>query len=217
MADLQVTYLRDVLGVAQVTNIPNAVPRMLDIRGPNFRAAIKVLINEIQTPSFVVVSKKQILAQVPDEMEKEPIKSVSVLSSKFTATNRSFVEFELTDNPQSVSGLQKLVQFFLLFLLRTPGTDAWVPNSGGGIQKLVGSYFSKNNVGSVTAAFTTSVSRVRGQIMSLQASRTNIDSTEKLASANVLSAVFNLNQTALLARVELINQAGDRAIAGLEL
>lgn len=85
------------------------------------------------------------------------------------------------------------------------------------MQKLIGAHFSKSNVGGVTAAFSTAVSRTRTQIISLQASNTRLPSNEKLGAVNVLSAVFDAQQTALLARVELVSQAGQRAIVGLEL
>ena len=215
--DIQVVYLQDILPVFSVTNVSGVVPRTLDIRGKDFRSAVKVEINEEESPSFAVMSKNRILAQVPENQEKEIVRVISVISSGFTRTDRSKLSLELTNNPQKVSGLQKLVQTFVLYLLRTPGSDVWYPNSGGGVLQLVGSTFSRSNTGAVTASFTTSVSRVKTQIMTLQARKSQMDPREKLAAANVLSAVFSVNQTALLARVELINQAGESALVGLEM
>ena len=215
--DLQVIYLRDVLQVVSVTNVPGVVPRTLDIRGPDFRSVTKVEINEEKAPNYMVVSNKQILVQVPVSQEKQIVRSIAVLSDTFTKQDSSQVKFELTDHPKKMSGLMRLIQTFLLYLLRTPGTDTWSPNSGGGVQKMIGSYFSRNNAGAVSAEFTLAVSRTRSQIISLQASNPRINADEKLASANVLSAVFSVPQTALLARVELIAQSGKRAAVGLEL
>lgn len=215
--DIQVIYLRDVLQVVSVTNVPNAVPRTLDIRGPDFRGVVKVEINEEESPNFLVASKRQILAQVPEAQERQLIRSLAVLSDTFTKQDNSQVKFELTNNPKKASGLIKMIQTFLLYLLRTPGTDAWYPNSGGGVQRLIGSYFSKNNAGAVTAEFTLAVSRTRSQIISLQSGNPRVNADERLAAANVLSAVFSVPQTALLARVELIAQSGKRAAIGLEL
>jgi hypothetical protein len=215
--DIQVTYLRDVLPVDSADEVPGVVPRTLDVRGPNFKNVVKIEINEEEAPSFVVMGKHRVLVQVPESQEKELIRTLAVLSNDFTKTKSSQVKFEFTNNPQKVSGLKKLIQVFLLYLLRSPGTDAWYPKSGGGVQKLIGAHFSRSNAGGVTAAFTTAVSRVRSQVMSLQASNTRLTASEKLGSVTVLSAVFNAQQTALLARVELISQSGQRAIVGLEL
>jgi hypothetical protein len=215
--DIQVTYLRDVLPVDSVDEIPGMVPRTLDVRGPNFKNAVKIEVNEEDVLTFVVMSKHRILIQVPESQEKEVIRTLAVLSNDFTKTRSSQVKFEFTNHPRKLSGLQKLIQTFLLYLLRTPGTDVWYPKSGGGVQKLIGAHFSRSNAGGVTAAFSTAVSRTRTQIISLQASNTRLPSNEKLGAVNVLSAVFDAQQTALLARVELVSQAGQRAIVGLEL
>jgi hypothetical protein len=215
--DIQVTYLLDAMRINSVTNVPGAVPRMLDIRGPDFRTAQRVEVNEIPVPTFVVSSRTRVLAQVPESQENEYIRTITVLSSGFTKTVTSKVKFELTLAPKKVSGLQLMMQTFLLYLLRSPGSDAWYPNTGGGIQKLIGSYFSRDNSGAVTAAFTLAVSRTRSQIISMQASNVRLSVDEKLASAKVLEAVFNVNQTALVARVELVAQSGKKAIVGVEL
>lgn len=217
MADIQVTYLRDVLTVDSADEVPGTVPRTLDIRGPNFKNAVRVEINEVEAPSFVVVSTRRILVQVPESQEREIIRTLAVLSSAFTRTSNSQVRFELTNQPRQLSGLQKLIQTFLLYLMRTPGTDVWYPKSGGGVQRLVGAHFSRENAGGVAAAFTTAVSRTRSQLIALQAANTRLAASEKLGAVNVLSAVFDAQQTALLARVELISQSGQRAIVGLEL
>lgn len=215
--DLQVIYLLDALRITSVTNIPSMLPRTLDIRGPDFRNVVKIEINDIEVPNFVVESKTRILAQVPDSQEKTSIRSVVVLSSGFTKTESSLVSFELTNNPKKATGLMKMIQVFILWLLRTPGTDAWYPNSGGGLQKLIGAEFSKNKSSGIIAEFSLAISRTKQQIIAKQASNTRLSADERLAAANVLSAVFNANQTALIGRVELIAQSGRRAAVGLEL
>jgi hypothetical protein len=215
--DLQVIYLLDALRITSVTNIPSMLPRTLDIRGPDFRNVVKIEINDIEVPNFVVESKTRILAQVPDSQEKTSIRSVVVLSSGFTKTESSLVSFELTNNPKKATGLMKMIQVFILWLLRTPGTDAWYPNSGGGLQKLIGAEFSKNKSSGIIAEFSLAISRAKQQIIAKQASNTRLSADERLAAANVLSAVFNANQTALIGRVELIAQSGRRAAVGLEL
>lgn len=215
--DFQVIYLMDALRISSVSNVSGVVPRTIDVRGPDFRNVVKIEINDEEAPSFVVESRKRILVQVPDSQEKKRIRSVAVLSNSFTKTESSLVKFELTNNPKKAAGLMKLIQVFILWLLRTPGTDVWYPNTGGGLQKLIGAEFSKAKSGSVVAEFSLAVSRTRQQIISKQASNTRLDADERLAAANVLSAVFNANQTALIGRVELIAQSGRRAAVGLEL
>lgn len=215
--DFQVIYLMDALPITSVTGVPNVVPRMIDVRGPDFRSVSKVEVNDEEAPSFIVDSKNRILVQVPDSQQKKRVRSVVVLSESFTKTESSLVQFEFTNNPRKASGLMKMMQTFLLWLLRTPGSDSWYQETGGGLQKLIGAEFSKNKSGSIVAEFSLAVSRTRQQIIRKQASNTRLSSDERLAAANVLSAVFNANQTALIGRVELIAQSGKRAAVGLEL
>lgn len=215
--DVQVTYLRDVLTVTSVTNVPDMEPRTLDIRGPDFRSVERVEINEYPSSNFVVASKTRLLAEVPVEQESKVVRSIAILSSKFTHTERSQVKFEFTNNPRRLQGLQKMIQTFLLILLRTPGSDAFYQNIGGGVQRLIGATFSKSNTGSISADFVLAVSRTRSQIITLQASNPRLSPDERLAAANVMSSVFSPTQTALLVRVELVAQSGKRAAVGLEL
>ena len=215
--DFQVIYLMDALRITSVTRVPNVVPRMIDVRGPDFRSVVKVEINDEVAPSFVVDSPTRILVQIPQSQEKTRIRSVVVLSNTFTKTESSLVRFELTQHPKKATGLMKMMQTFLLWLLRSPGTDAWNPNTGGGLQKLIGAEFSKYKANNIVAEFSLAVSRTRQQIITKQASNTRLNPDERLATANVLSAVFNANQTALIGRVELVAQSGRRAAVGLEL
>jgi hypothetical protein len=215
--DLQVIYMHDVLQVTSVDNVVDTVPRTLDIRGPEFRNVVRVELNEVMAPNFVVVSLHQILVQVPANQEKEVIRSIAVLSSGFTSQDNSQLSFEISNFPRGTSGLMKMIQNFVLYLMRSPGTDAWYPRSGGGVLRFAGASFSKNTSGGLIADFTLSVNRTRTQIMGLQANNPRLSSDEKLAAANVLSAVYSSAQSALLARVELIAQSGRRAAIGLEL
>lgn len=215
--DLRVIYLRDVLDVTSVTNVPGMVPRTLDVRGTDFRNVVRVEVNEYPAASFVIAGRTRLLVQVPEGQEAKKIRSIAVLSDIFTATKNSKLSFELSDNPTTTSGLMRMIQTFIMYLLRSPGTDAWYPNSGGGLQRFVGGNISKSNTGGLTADFTLAVNRTRSQVISLQASNVRLTPDERLAAANVQSAIFSQAQTALLARVELISQSGRRAAVGLEL
>lgn len=215
--DIQVISLVDSLRIDTVISVPNMVPRTLDVRGPDFRSVTKVEVNDEEAPAFFVQSRQRILIQVPTSQERSRIRSLAVLSNRFTSTESSLVRFEVGNFPKKASGIMKLIQTFILWLLRTPGRDSWYPNTGGGLQRVIGAGFSKANSNGVVAEFTLAVSRTRSQLVSRQASNTHLNPDEKLATANVLNAVFNAGQTALIARVELVAQSGKRASVGLEV
>jgi hypothetical protein len=57
------------------------------------------------------------------------------------------LSFGVTARPQTVSGLDKLVQVFALALYNSPGRDVLEPNKGGGLEDLIGQYnYSKSEL-----------------------------------------------------------------------
>jgi len=215
--DLQYIQFSDALSVTGASEIPDLVPRSLQIRGMDFRHAIKVYMNDLLSPSFVVSSNTIILAQVPTPLVKSNIQTIEVISSEFTATWQSKLIFEIGDNPKLITGLQVMMQTFLKVLFTTPGSDSFVGRLGGNALKNLGGSFEVSETSSVVSDFTIAVSRTVTQIQGLQAQQTQIPDDERLLAANVLGVSFNPYLTALVARVELIAQSGKRAIVNLEL
>lgn len=215
--DLQFVLFQDALRLNGVREIPGMSPRSLQILGKDFHHAVEVQINETKSPSYVIANSKTIIAQVPDGQVKSNIRSVSVLSSDFTATFRSKISFRIGDDPTMASGLKSMMQTFLKVLLTTPGTDSFAKRIGGNALKNLGSSFDISQTSSVVSDFTIAVNRTSSQIRTMQARQSRLDEDERLLAANVLHVRFDPNLTALIARVELIPQSGKRAIVNLEL
>mgnify|MGYP002639891899 FL=1 len=215
--DLQVVYMNDVLPINSAQNVPGMEPRTVEIIGEDFRSVDKVFLNEEESPSFVVASSTRLLAQVPPGQVDATILSISVLSSEFTATEASRLSFELTDNPRVVSGIQRMVQTFVMLLLRSPGTDAWSQGTGGGLQEMIGKNFSKQNAGGATAQFAMCVRRTKSQLVSMQTRNTSIKDDGALAAAIILESVFDPRTTSLIARVLLRSRSGKAAVVNLEM
>lgn len=215
--DLQFIQFSDALAIRGAQEIPGMFPRSLQITGPDFRHAIEVLINEVNSPSFAIANRNTILAEVPASEKKNTIRSLSVLSADFTATIRSRVRFRIGKDPKKVSGLKAMMQTFLKLLFTTAGTDAWAQKIGGSGLKNLGKNFGLGETQTIVSDFAISVRRAETQMKALQSQQTRIPDDERLLAANLLNAKFDVNLTALLARVELISQSGVRAIANLEL
>ena len=189
--DLQVIYLRDVLPLTAADNVPGLTPRTLELRGPDFSSVAYILINDVDSPSFVVPDSTKIYAQVPEAIENDSIHSISVVSGKFTRTDASRVLFGLTDRPRLISGVERMVQAFLMLLMTTPGTDAWTPKRGGGLQKILGGHFSRRDTGSVVAEFSVAVNRTKTQMIAVQTTNQGLQEDERLASVDILQSVFD--------------------------
>jgi len=218
MIDLQTIRIRDVLPVKNAAPAHGVVPRSLILRGSDFRYAEEVYINESKSPSVVILSNQTLLAQVPFEQEG-PIRSIAVVSSRLTRTQRSTIDFRLGDTPTSVSGLDRLVQVFLKILLQTPGTDAFAPNIGGGLLnvagKLQGSPTASAN--SMAADAKLSVERTRRQLMSIQANAPALSLSEKMLYARLLETNFVPQEQSLFCVVELKNQAMEASVVDMEV
>jgi hypothetical protein len=50
------------------------------------------------------------------------------------------ISWSMTKHPQTISGIDKLVQTFALAILNDAGRDALDPNKGGGLLSLIGQY-----------------------------------------------------------------------------
>lgn len=215
--DLQYIQFSDALSVVGAEEIPDLDPRSLEIVGVDFRNAKEVYINDLKSPSFVIASKRVILAQVPSGAVKDTITSISVLSSEFTATIQSKILFRIGDDPKLITGLKAMIQMFLKILLTTPGSDAFVPKIGGNVLKNIGQTFGLSEGSTIVSDFAIAVSRAESQMRSLQSSQSRLPDEERLLSANLLNVKFDVATATLVARVELISQSGTMAITNLEL
>lgn len=217
MVDLQVIEMRDVLKVTGVTFVQDFEPPTLLVKGQDFNNAYEVYINETLSPSVVISSSTTLLAQVPNAENAVPIRSIVVVSSRLTKTERSKVMFRLGDSPKSVSGFERLIQTFLKIMLQSTNSDIFSPNLGGNLLNAVGKLIGNPSTQTLTTDFTLAVTRARQQIMALQVGDPTLNLNERLAFAKVLEVKFVPNELALLGRVHLGNQAGRQSAVGLGL
>lgn len=215
MIDFQVVVPQELVKVSQVTAVPGLPVRTLNVHGDDFRSVEEVLLNEVPSPSFVVVSKTQLLVQVPDSLSNDTITSISVLSTKLVITQRSFMRFRIGHTANKTRGILRLMQLFLKVLFTTPGSDIFSPQSGGGALIHLGKSVDAGS--DLAGGLVVSVDTTTRQIIQMQGRNQAIPPDERLLSASVLSAGFNKNETALIASVQLTSMAGRSAIARLEV
>ncbi len=215
--DFQVAFPQETVKVSLVRPVPGLAVRTLDIIGDDFRSADEVLMNEVPTPSFVIVNKNRILAEVPEVLKDSTISSISVLSRRLTITPRSYIRFRIGRTPSKVRGILRLLQLFLRILFQTPGTDIFSPKLGGGALVHLGQSVSIEEGSDLVGDFVVSVDQTVSQIIQIQRRDQSIPPDELLLTARLLSAGFNKNETALIASIEVVSQAGRSAVARLEV
>lgn len=215
--DFQTCFPQELVRVSQVTNVPGAAIRTLDILGDDFRSVDDVLMNEVVSPSVVVLSKTRLLAEVPDALKGSSITSISVLSRRLVITPRSYIRFRIGASASKTSGILRLMQLFLKVLFTTPGTDIFSPKTGGGALVHLGQSVGIEQGSDVTSSLVISVDATARQLVQIQGRNQATPLDERLLSAKVASAGFNKNETALVASIELLSMAGNAAVARLEV
>ena len=215
--DFQVIFPSDIIPLTGVVVIPGLVPRTLDVQGQDFRDIDEVRVNDVVSPSFVVLSQFRLLVQVPPSIVNDTISSVGVISNRLTFTDRSLIRFKLGTRTTKATGMLRLMQSFLKVLFTTPGRDIFSQKIGGGGLSVLGGNFSRQAGSGIVADFVISVNTTTKQLIALQSRDSTIPREERLLSGNVLSANFNQNESALIVGIELLNQTGQRALSQLTL
>lgn len=215
MIDIKILSIKDILPVIRVVTVPGFLPASLEITGNKLLQADEVWINDIPSPEFVKMSNSKIVAQIPDSQVGSNIRKLSVLASTPSPERASILRFEAGQTFTSLKGLEKLVQQFIKLLLQTPGSDAFAPNLGGGLQTIIGLTVGRRHSVGLSAALVSAINRTRDQIFSLQSNDTRIPPDEKLLRADTLSVGFDPNTTTLAARVAVGAVSGRQAVANL--
>lgn len=217
MIDLRIIEIRDVLPVTSIEPVEGVDPRTIRVRGSDLANVHELQINESPSPSIVIISGTEVLAQVPEALGDAPIRTVSAISHRLTKTKRSTITFAIGDTPGYVTGRERLIQSFLKLLLQTPGTDAFAPNLGGGVLKAVGRAGHAKGAGSLVAEVQTGVDRVRRQIMAMQSREPHLQVDERLLYARLLRADFNAQAGALFTTIDIASQALVSSVVALEV
>jgi hypothetical protein len=215
---LEVIKFRDLLPIRTVSSfVPDMPQPTLEILGDDFSKAATVLINEVSSPEFIIVSKKKIWAQLP-EAAQETIRTIEVISSGFTKTPYpSKVQYEIGNKTKAVSGILKLVQLFTKWMLQTPGSDIFNPSRGGGLQDIAGKVISTRKMEPILATITKSIDVTSEQIRAAQSTVRGLPGDERLLGATLLEMNIIEDQMEARARISLKSVAGDAAVASLQL
>ena len=87
--DLQVVFPQLLVPLTSVAIVAGTRPTMLQILGDDFSAVDGVYINDIVSPSYIILSSKKMLAQVPDSLTVYNLESVQVTSRALVMSRSS--------------------------------------------------------------------------------------------------------------------------------
>jgi hypothetical protein len=213
--DFQVVFAQELIELTSVQEIQGFTPRTLDVLGKDFRAVDEVTVNGLPSPEVVIVSRRRLMAQVPRQLGLSPVSGVSVLSNKLAITEKSVLRFRLGQTTSKVTGILRLVQIFLKVLFTTPGSDIFAPRIGAGALKNLGLTFGVSQGTNVVSDFIVAVGTAQRQILAIQARDPTIPLDERLLTAKVTTAGYNVQESALHVSVEVTSQTGRAALANV--
>ena len=213
MTDIQVVRHSDVLPVTAISRVPGVTPRSVMLDGNNFENVEQVFLNGSAAPEFVVMSARQILAQVPLDQVQETIRDAYVLSTRLSYTNRTVVEMSVGIRPQTVSGTLLLVQNFVRMLLRTPATNIFDKTSGGGLYRQIGKVMGADARERIGAEIAVAVSNTRQQFIAAQTPDRRISPDERLLTADVIGLTVSPREGTIYASVAVTSHARATAAA----
>lgn len=210
MADVQVVYLRDMLPVYKVEPIPDFSIPSVRIKGKRYDTAATVLLNGVECPAFLLISNAELVAEIPKAVLGDMITTIAVLASKMTDSKKALLSFRMGGHTTRVSGVQRLVQRFVLMLLTDPGSDVYQPQAGGGLMSLIGQNANLLLSGGIERCIT----KTSDDLRKVQKDR---PPDERLSMAAVAGMDFDARTTAMAVRIIITSAAGNSATANLVL
>jgi hypothetical protein len=199
MKDIKIARFKNPLKISSVTRLSNNITA---IKGEGFLDADEVYINEIHQRSWIILSDKEIAVNFPGG---EKVLTVAVLTEKLILNQPNLTFFEIGPSFKSIEGMSKLIQNFIVPLMRTPGTNKF-DTFGGGMLKLPGKLMT-NAGGNIKADIVNAVERTKNYLINKQ-NRLNIPLAEKLLDVRVVAVSLDADHNMSVA-VTITNKAGE--------
>ena len=199
MKDIKIARFKNPLKVSSVTRLSNNITA---IKGEGFLDADEVYINEIHQRSWIILSDKELAVNFPGG---EKVLTVAVLTEKLILNQPNLTFFEIGPSFKSIEGMSKLIQNFIVPLMRTPGTNKF-DTFGGGMLKLPGKLMT-NAGGNIKADIVNAVERTKNYLINKQ-NRLNIPLAEKLLDVRVVAVSLDADHNMSVA-VTITNKAGE--------
>lgn len=212
--DLQVAFPQEAIKITSVRLVPGTAPYVFDITGADFSAVDEVLLDERAANDFAVMSLNRLLVTAPDGVGPS-VRSVSVVSRRLVMTEQSVLRLRFSRIPSKVSGILRLLQYFVKILFTTPTSDIFNKKLGAGALRNLGRNFGRGDAGNIISDFVVAVDNTSRQIVALQGRQPALPPDERLLTAKVTTARFDAQTAALIVSVEVISQAGRAAVANL--
>ena len=207
MRDLRVISAKALLPLQAVAPVRGFYPPSLIAQGRDLNQTTEVEVNGILAPEFIIQAPTRLLIKIPESQVGQMLASVRAYANISPSNEKAAVSFGVVRPMRFISGIDRLVQSWLLLFFTTPGTDIFNVNSGGGARSLIGKTTDAGNQ-SVAADLALCIDRTKMELMKLQAQAPYLPMEERLMSSSLLGVNFDKEKSTLFADVSLISMAG---------
>ncbi len=214
MRDFRIVSARVQLKVVSIAPIRGFLPQSIAVVGEDLDKTSEVRYNGIQAEEFVVQTPSRMIVKVPRSQIGKPFSDLRVLSTVALSKKSAVLNLGLDRPLRTVSGIDRLIQSWVLVFMTTPGSDIFSPSSGGGGISLVGRSTDRTGKG-VTADLAMGIEKTKQELLRLQASNQSIPPSERLMTTSLDVVEFDERTTVLSARVNIQNMLGDVAEVSL--
>lgn len=214
MNDLRVVSAKILLKVVAASPIRGFVPQSIMVVGKNFDQTTEVQYNGILAEEFVIASSTRLIVRIPPSQVGKKFTDLKVLAPASATKSDAVLSLGMTAPIKSISGIDRLVQNWVMVFFTTPGTDIFSPESGGGGASLIGRSTDRSGTG-VTADLSLAIEKTKQELIRIQSNTQTVPPSEKLLSSSLEKVEFDEKTTVLSARVNIQNMLGDVAEVSL--
>lgn len=214
MMDFKIIHARSILDVYSVAPIRGFSPPSIVVVGKELNAASEILYNGILAPEFIVSSSTRLIVRIPPSQVGKDLTELKVFASRPLQKIDAMLSLEISRPVQSVKGLDRLIQCWMIVFLTTPGTDVFTPSSGGGARSIIGSRTDRRHK-SAAADLAIAIQKTESELLKLQSKSFSIPPEEKLLSASLAAVSFDDATGTVSAQVQLRNMVNQAAEVSL--
>lgn len=214
MKDIRVISAKIVLKVGTIAPIRGVLPACVLAVGEKLDKTTEVFYNDLPVDEFFAQSPTRLIVKIPATAVGKPFVSLRVLSDASVVRRDSEVSLKLNNPLRTVSGMDRLIQNWIMTFMTTPGSDVFDKSSGGGALAIIGRTTDRDGR-SASADLTMAIDRTRTELIKKQTYSNRVPSSEKLLSCELGDVVFDPYSGKLQARVFLRNMVGDSAEVSL--
>ncbi len=214
MNDFRIVHARCLLQVFSISPIRGFNPPSIVVVGDSLNTASEILYNGILATEFFISSSSRIVVRIPPSQVGKDLRDFQIFSSRPKLNNDAALVFEVSKPVQQVSGIDRLVQSWMMLFMTSPGSDVFSPSSGGGARSIIGSRTDRKHK-SAAADLAVAIDRTANELTKLQSRAKNIPPQERLLSSSLEAVSTDESTGTLSARVSLKNMVNQSANVSL--